>query len=148
MGIPAMANTVVEKTSFAELIAINSEYRVSVILLPEDPEHLYLEILDSNGNILVNDNTIPSSDLIIKRGKAILTVPEYNISLTCSYNSKDAQIGKVFITNFPYNDSKLKEFSAYSDSEINDFKVSGTLFGKPFTSIQGSLLTFYDQILK
>ena len=149
IAVPAMASTVVEKATFAELIASNSEYSIHVLILPDDSEHLLLEIVDSNGNILVNDNTIPSDHLLLSSGRVTLTVPKYNVSIICSYDIKEAQRGRVFITNFPDNQTKMfKQFSIYSDSVINNFKVSGTLLGVPFISDQGSLLTFTDQIVR
>lgn len=149
IAVPAMASTVVVKTSYAELIATNSEYWIHVLILPDDPEHLLLEVQDSNGNILVSDNTISSSALFVSSGRTILTVPEYNISLTCTYDIKEAQRSKVFLTNYPDSSTKMfKQFSTYSDSTINNFKVSGTLLGAPFTSNQGFLLTFTDQIIR
>lgn len=147
MVVPVMANTFVEKTNYADLYAFNNEYIVSVRLLLEDPDYLHLEVRDSNGNILVADNTIPSTDLSIKMGVAVVSIPEYDINLTWTYTIKDAQIGRLFLKNFPDTDSRYKDYSIYSDSDINELTATGTLLGNSFTSTQGYLLTFYTQIL-
>ena len=123
MVIPVAAKTAVVKITEARLFASNSEYTVFVDQFLEDPTHLQISIYNSSTNITEN-YTVPSSDLVFKRGTAILSVPDV-ISLTWTYDAKDTQTGKVFITNFPTTDTKLfKQFSFNNDTSLNNLKVS------------------------
>lgn len=73
----------------------------------------------------------------MERGLAVVTIPEYNISLTWTYVTNESQIGRVFIKKFPEPDSRLRQYVNYSDNVLNELAVSGILFGNPLTSLQG-----------
>lgn len=149
IGVPVAAKTVIQRDVYAELAASNGQYTITVSIPQNDLEHLYITVIDSDGNILVDDKTLNSSDLFISSGKVVLTVPEYSITLTWAYNPSGAQIGKVFITKFPdLNTKRFRQFVSFSDSSFNETTASGILLGNEFASNQAYVITVSEKAIQ